>query len=329
MVLDVQLGQLHTCALLNDGNVRCWGSGQFGVLGTGNTIDVGKQPGQMEALQNLPLGSRCIHLSAGLRHTCALLESGNVKCWGRANLGPLGNGITDHVGDSPGEVASASNLLDFGAPAVAVTTGEYHSCVLLDTSDVKCWGRNNVGQLGRGSTTTLNPVPAEMAAIANVHLGAGRTAVAVSAKGSHTCALLDTGGVKCWGGNTYGQLGYDSTDNKGDAIGEMEALPTVDLGSGNTAVALSAGGWHTCAVLNDGSLKCWGRNNYGQLGLGVNDAHFGSSSGHMASLQTVFLGAGATAVDVSAGSRQFEFWSGTSASSVVVCHPSASAGVCG
>ncbi|KAJ1480913.1 hypothetical protein T484DRAFT_2770569 [Baffinella frigidus] len=105
--------------------------------------------------------------------------------------------------------------------------------------------------------------------LASVDLGAGRTAVAVSAGSRHTCALLDDATVKCWGNNDAGQLGLGDNANRGDDANEMGAnLPSVDLGAGRTAVAVSAGGKHTCALLNDTTVKCWGLNDNGQLGLG-------------------------------------------------------------
>jgi len=103
-----------------------------------------------------------------------------------------------------------------------------------------------------------------------VDLGPGRTALQLTAGISlHTCARLDDGSAKCWGSNTSGQLGLGDTQDRGDGPGEMGAtLPAVDLGPGRTALQLTAGFQHTCARLDDGSVKCWGFNNVGQLGLG-------------------------------------------------------------
>ena len=101
-----------------------------------------------------------------------------------------------------------------------------------------------------------------------VNLGSGNTAVAISAGGGQTCALLHDGAVKCWGRNDTGQLGIGDTSNRGDQPNEMgDNLPAVDLGTGNTAIAISAG-LQTCALLDNQAVKCWGLNNFGQLGLG-------------------------------------------------------------
>ncbi len=102
-----------------------------------------------------------------------------------------------------------------------------------------------------------------------VDLGTGRTVLSVTAGMEHTCALLDSGDVKCWGDNTHGQLGLGDTAHRGDGAGEMgDSLPTVDLGTGRTAVSIAAGSFHTCALLDTGNFKCWGFNVFGQLGLG-------------------------------------------------------------
>ena len=100
-------------------------------------------------------------------------------------------------------------------------------------------------------------------------LGTGRTAKAISAGGSFSCALLDNGFIKCWGHNSYGQLGLGDRSNRGGSANEMgDNLPAVSLGTGRTVKSISSGAYHTCALLDDGSVKCWGRNNEGQLGLG-------------------------------------------------------------
>ena len=93
--------------------------------------------------------------------------------------------------------------------------------------------------------------------------------IAVAPGGYHTCALLRDGRVKCWGSSMYGQLGYGDTDNRGDNAGEMgDNLPAVDLGTGLKAKAITSSNGHSCALLDNGSVKCWGKNTFGQLGYG-------------------------------------------------------------
>ena len=101
-----------------------------------------------------------------------------------------------------------------------------------------------------------------------VNLGTGRMAKAISVGDSHTCAVLDDDSVKCWGYNYNGQLGLGDKNTRGDDWNGMgDNLPVVNLGTGCMAKAISAGGSHTCSVLDDGFVKCWGRNE-GRLGIG-------------------------------------------------------------
>ena len=114
-----------------------------------------------------------------------------------------------------------------------------------------------------------------------VDMGSGRTATAIAAGYHHTCAILDNSSVKCWGANANGQLGLGDTNKRGDEPNEMgDNLPAIDLGSGKTARAISAGDSHTCAVLDNASLKCWGKNDSGQLGQ-ENTNNLGDGSNDM------------------------------------------------
>jgi len=117
-----------------------------------------------------------------------------------------------------------------GRAARAIAAGRNHTCALLDDGSVRCWGLNDLGQLGRGSAGNVGLNPGEIAALPPTDLGPGRTAVAIDA-GSHTCALLDNGGVKCWGPNESGQLGQGNTTSIGAAGGMGAALREIDFGS--------------------------------------------------------------------------------------------------
>ena len=133
---------------------------------------------------------------------------------------------------------------------------------MLDDDKVKCWGRNDFGQLGLGDTANRGDDPGEMGdALPAVDLGTGRTAKMISAGNDHTCAVLDDDSVKCWGYNGWGQLGLGDTLDRGDGPGEMgDDLDAVDLGTNRTAKMISAGEHHACAVLDDASVKCWESN---------------------------------------------------------------------
>lgn len=302
-------GFTHGCVLRDSGTVKCWGGNYFGQLGLGDTNHRGNEAGEMgDALPSVDLGSgrTALALTAGDDHNCALLDNGTVKCWGRNDYGQLGLGDTSNRGDGAGEMGDALPVVDLGTgrTAVALTAGGFHTRALLDNSQVKCWGYNVGGQLGLGDTNHRGDEPGEMGdALPAVNLGGGRTVVSLTLGGLHSCALLDNGTVKCWGNNFNGQLGLGDTYFRGDGTGEMgDALPAVDLGSGRTAIALTAGNTFTCALLDIGAVKCWGRNAFGQLGLGDTD-HRGDGPGEMGdALPAADLGSGRTAWALSAGS---------------------------
>jgi alpha-tubulin suppressor-like RCC1 family protein len=285
--LQLTAGDSHTCATLDDGSVKCWGFNSFGQLGLGDTQQRGDGPGEMGATLpavDLGPGRTAVQLTSGNGHTCARLDDGSVKCWGLNSQGQLGLGDTQNRGDGPGEMGATLPAVDLGPgrTALQLTGGDRHTCARLDDGSVKCWGLNNLGQLGLGDTQSRGDGPGEMGAtLPAVDLGPGRTALQLTGGDRHTCARLDDGSVKCWGLNNFGQLGLGDTQNRGDGPGEMGAtLPTVDLGPGRTALQLTAGAEHTCARLDDGSVKCWGRNSVGQLGLGDTESR-GDGPGEM------------------------------------------------
>ena len=153
---------------------------------------------------------------------------------------------------------------------LALAAGLYHTCALLSDGTVKCWGINGQGQLGLGDTANRGDAANELGdKLPAVALGMGKTAKALAAGPGHTCAVLSDDTVKCWGYNFSGQLGLGDTADRGDAANELgDSLPAVALGAGKSAKALAAGLFHTCALLSAGTVKCWGSNFSGQLGLG-------------------------------------------------------------
>ncbi|HEV2642419.1 MAG TPA: hypothetical protein VGT98_06920 [Candidatus Elarobacter sp.] len=174
-----------------------------------------------------------------------LLRSGAVECWGSDSNGELGNGL---FVDS----ATPVRVTGLAGRAVAVDTGDAHTCALLATGTVECWGWNIEGQLGNGGgSDSASPVKVS-------GLGPAR---AIATGGSHTCALLRRGSVECWGANLYGQLGDGTTSDS--------AMP-VEVSSLQGGVAsIAAGLYHSCALLEGGSATCWGWNDQGQLGNGT------------------------------------------------------------
>lgn len=272
----VAVGDEHTCAILDDGLIKCWGNNAYGQLGLGDTNSRGDNPNEMgNALPavNLGMGRTATAIAAGGYHTCALLDHGEVKCWGKNTYGQLGLGDTNHRGDNPNEMAEALPAVNLGTnrSAIAITAGWGHTCALLNTGEIKCWGGNGYGQLGQGDQVARGDNPGEMGDTLHAILlrSVGNTVQGISAGYLQTCAVMQDRTVKCWGRNDFGQLGLGDTNNRGDQAGEMgDQLPAVDLEPGMTAFAVTTGRYHTCALLKDRSVKCWGANGYGQLGLG-------------------------------------------------------------
>jgi alpha-tubulin suppressor-like RCC1 family protein len=197
-------------------------------------------------------------LAAGHDHTCAIFRSGALKCWGRNAHGQLATGDAVNRGDQPDQMGDRLSPIDLGGggvTALAVAAGAAHTCALLSTRELKCWGANAAGQLGRGSTPPLYTLPSSGIELAGMP-------AAVTAGAEFTCALLAGGQVTCWGANAAGQLGLG--DRRARAVPAPDA---VDLGA--RAVTIAAGARHACALLENGSVKCWGAGGAGQLGGGT------------------------------------------------------------
>jgi alpha-tubulin suppressor-like RCC1 family protein len=176
-----------------------------------------------------------------------------LKCWGSNSDGQLG--YNDKIQRTAPEVTT----LNFGANTTvrSLSAGNYHNCAILSDNSLRCWGRNSEGQLGYGDTSA-RPAPSSA-----VDLGAGLIPRQVTAGLSHTCAVFDEGTFQCWGGNEEGQLA------SGDTIARPAPNQTaLSIAPGRVVMELSAGRQHTCALLDDRTLKCWGSNTYGQIGDG-------------------------------------------------------------
>jgi len=277
-----------TCALLNDGSVKCWGA----ALGYGDVECRGDGANEMAdnlAAIDLGTGKHAVAIAPG---ACALLNDGTVKCWGNNEHGQLGLGDVETRGDQPGEMGDALPPVNLGTGklAVAISGNRYHRCAVLDDGSVKCWGWNKYGQLGVESTGIgereyYGNLPSEMGEnLPAVRLGTGKAAVAVAVGKSHTCAILSGGTVKCWGAG--GLLGLGDKLPRGTVFEQMgDNLPEVDLGAGRTAVAIAADD-STCVLLDNGSVKCWG------AGIGDEPAEMGDF------LQPVALGSNKKALRI-------------------------------
>ena len=236
----ISAGENSTCAILDSGQVRCWGT-NYGILGDGTEMDR-KVPTAV-----IDLGEAVTSIAVGRNHACAITVSGGMKCWGGNYFGQLGNGTT---------VSSLTpvDVVGLSSGVVAISAGRSHTCAVT-VSGLKCWGNNSSGQLGTGPSSTTLLIPEQV-----LFLGAVSE---VSAGSSHTCAVTTAShSVKCWGNGNRGQLGNGSTSSSN--------FPDDVMGLFGGVSQISAGKDHTCVLLSaTGALKCWGANEYGQLGDGT------------------------------------------------------------
>jgi alpha-tubulin suppressor-like RCC1 family protein len=238
----------HTCALLDDATVKCWGNNSFGQLGYADSVTRNSPP---DPVVNLGSSNTAKSIAVGSGFTCIILDTNGVKCWGLNSSGQLGYGDTT----SRSAPAATTIVLGPGTAAKEVVAGSAHACALLADNTVTCWGANSVGQLGNcTNNNSLSPT-------SPINLGSGRTAKRLAAGSNHTCAILDNDALKCWGTNSFGELGYGDTTSR-----SAPDAATVNLGVGRTAKLVTAGTDHTCALLDDNTVKCWGGNSSGQLG---------------------------------------------------------------
>jgi len=245
----VSTGGFHTCAVTTSGAAKCWGENEYGQLGHGTTAD------SSTPVDAFVTGGAAA-VSAGNSHTCAVTTGGGAKCWGWNEYGQLGIGTTANS-------SVPANVTGLTSGVAAVSAGGLsHTCALTTGGGVKCWGDNTSGQLGNGSTTgpeLCSFSPCSRTAVDVTGLTSG--VATVSAGEYHTCALTTGGGVKCWGGNYFGQLGNGTTTSS--------STPVDVTGLTSGVAAISAGRLHTCALTTGGGVKCWGQNSDGQLGNGT------------------------------------------------------------
>jgi len=276
-VVAISAGYDHSCALFADHSVRCWGSDAYGQLGNGKTSS-----SPVTTAVSVRGVKDAAKLSAGDGYSCALLSNHKVECWGRNGDGQLGNGATTNS-STPVPVSGITS-------AVQVTAGDGHSCALLSNHSVKCWGSFE-------GTRKRSPIPVQMQGITNAtaiaaggsntcavlssrrvlcwgwgtsgQLGNGTTtnsstpvpvsgissATAISSGFAHSCAFLSDHAIRCWGAGQDGELGNEVGNGYGNGA---KPVPTAGSGPAVGYTQVSAGGFHTCALLSDLRVECWG-----------------------------------------------------------------------
>jgi len=259
---QVAAGGMQTCAIVENRltlarGLKCFGRG--GYIGYGDTEGRGNSANQMgDALPFVSLGTgrHPVQVASGHTHTCVLLDNGDVKCFGSNSNMALGlayDSTNSKIGDQPGEMGDDLPKVDLGEgrTAVQICASGAFGCAIDDQANLRCWGNHP------GRDSSFYP---EL-----VQVGSGTGAVVQIACGAynafHMCALFVDGRVKCWGSNGSGQLGLGDTNNRGQgsaAENMGDALPYVDLGTGRTALHVSAGSYHPCALLDNLQVKCWG-----------------------------------------------------------------------
>ena len=252
----VAAGQ-HTCGLVSGGTAYCWGYNQQGQLGDGTSGTDRTTPVAVSG------GRSFTALVAGGYHTCGLVSGGTAYCWGNNSYGQLGDG----TGGNYSANRTAPVVVGGGRTFMSLVAGGYHTCGLVSGGTAYCWGSNEKGQVGDGTSGS----PSQFWSAdrtSPVAVTGGRAYTALVAGGTHTCGLATSGTAYCWGYNSNGQLG-DGTSGSTSNPSSADRSAPVAVSGGLTYVGLVAGGAHTCGLATGGTAYCWGYNQQGQLGDGT------------------------------------------------------------
>jgi alpha-tubulin suppressor-like RCC1 family protein len=237
-VASVSVGGNHTCAMKQDNSPLCWGNNWWGQIGDGTNI-------QRESPYPVKISDIVISVSSGYEHTCALMSDRSLWCWGNNIYGQLGSGSSTSY---CGGWSNCKNPIKIMDDVVQFSAGEYHTCAVKTDGSLWCWGYNYWGQIGDNSTSNRN--------IPTLIMSSGVSSVAAGLE--HTCAVKQNGSLWCWGRNSEGQLGLDPS------VDRYTTPQPITLPGG--VIRVVTGGYHTCAVMEDLTLWCWGANWQGQLG---------------------------------------------------------------
>ena len=280
----IEAGKSHTCAVMDNNDLICWGDNSKGQLGLGDTAhrgDATSEIGNNFAVTSVPSGRTVYSMALGWDHTCVVWDNYSVSCWGGNDNGQLGLDSTTDIGDGAGEMGDSLDFLDLPGTASAITAGDGFTCAIVDDSGTDrafCWGLNDFGQLGIESTTNVGDgTGGSMSSITNADVGVVH---AIDAGEDHVCAIIVVMSykpVKCWGNGADGRLGYGSQDSRGTGPGSSTGMGNnlgyVRLTSQSnhyayTATDIEVGAGTTCVIMSNNDIVCWGDNGIGQLGYG-------------------------------------------------------------
>lgn len=279
-VLFISAGASFNCVMLTGNKVKCFGNGFQGSLGSGNRQSIGFSLSEMgDNLPFIDFGTNVevasLHSYRDAEHNCVILSAPagliqRVKCWGRNDYYQLGYGDNNGRGDDSGEMGDSLGLVDFGIESKVkqLTLGGVHTCALLVSNALKCFGKGEFGQLGSGSTSTISSTGDSLPAVL---IDSGKTIGIVSNGNMHTCIIYDDMvTMKCFGLNYGGALGVgDGLDRGNTPTTMVPSIPAVNLGTGTLQIAsVHIGGTQNCVVFVDNSIKCFGSNSFGQLAIG-------------------------------------------------------------
>lgn len=274
----VDTGSEGGCALLSTGAVQCWGANHAGQLGIGESLSEG---GRAASLMPITVNgidgssAQAIDIATGYHNACAVLTSGAVQCWGKNYYGEVGQ--DPEVSTAITEPATLDGMDGSGLKAQQVAIGEYHGCALMANGAVKCWGENTDGELGNPGAGDNSWQPVTVSGIDGS--SSGTSALQVEVGEYFSCALMVNGGVKCWGYNSNGRLGNNDTTET-TAMTPVDVVGIEHSDASNTATTISTSHGHTCAIMENGTVKCWGYNDSGQIGDGTSgssDAYFATA----------------------------------------------------
>ncbi len=249
LATEIATGYAHTCASSTSGAMRCWGRNGSGQLGDGTTSH------RNLAVNVDGLGSGVTRISTGGDHTCAVISNQALHCWGYNGYGQVGVGST-------GNFHRPQHVTSLEGPIRALSAGGEHTCARREGNDLYCWGRATNGRIGFGTTSNIG-----WASSPHRVRGLENDLRQLSLFWRTSCGVTKSNDAVCWGRNNYGQLGDGQQFTNGDGIDQAQASRVAGLIGLATMTAVGAE--HACAVASDGSVWCWGRNNYGQIGDGT------------------------------------------------------------